>query len=627
MDLSHIIPKCYRKSFTKGELDGPDNIIPTFPALHRQMELYQHRPSISFKFWSRDDENYDWYEIKLSHEVNKSHILNRYIMRDKVRLHRASRKHLRLHFLVFKECEDTIKPTGNDWTQTLQELNCRHAVTGILRSIFGAIRNAKIGIKTVEKGVARATAPVIQSWLESGEVVVSGELWDYESDHKNEEETHAAVRCKILKFHEKRQNLELLCYEDYAEDDVEYFLKNYNARAGVLKRSLANFQVWKVSVKALMPHVIQVGQDDSFAWIQVQEEIPTGTIFHNFVDDCGFALMEVASYEDSSKLCRVKVLNSTRSFDDLEFTISQIQNLVSGDIFTESAQSRLLNKCVVVKSTETGENFQLGKLLKVERGYAEVQWLRESAVLNRRQNSCKKSYYPAYLNSKWEIVAARKPCSKSWRPFKCRLPISHLWGKPFELVDAKLPYDVASMATNIDLTLSTEKRIGSRALRNFDGDELEGAVCAYFPESDEGVELFHIAYIDGDSEDLTSLELDKFARRLEALRTKDSEATEETFKVVWKSVEGVERKYIGRTFVDITLHDTDEFKTCTVVDVVQDDVCNSKFFRYYDSDGHSNQPSEDLLETTPCEEFPPFKSSGSDFEWTPQRRKRRRMES
>ena len=239
-----------------------------------------------------------------------------------------------------------------------------------------------------------------------------------------------------------------------------------------------------------------------------------------------------------------------------------------------------------------------------------------------------KTYYPAYLNNKQEIVAARRPCLKSWRPFKCRLPISHLWGKPFELVDAKLPYDVMSMATNIDLTLSTEKRIGSRALRKFDGDELEGAVCAYFPESDEGVELFHMTYIDGDSEDLTSFELDEFARRLETLRIEDgdSEATEETFKVVWKSVEGVERKYIGRTFVDITLHDKDEFKTCTVVDVVQGDVYDSKFFRYYDSDAHSNQPSEDQLETTHCEEFPPFKSSGSDFVWTPQLRKRRRME-
>ena len=95
-----------------------------------------------------------------------------------------------------------------------------------------------------------------------------------------------------------------------------------------------------------MPFVLRVGQDKSSAWIQVQEEIPIGTLFHNFVHEYGFALMEVLSYDDSNKLCKVKVINPKGKFDDLDFTMSQIQRLVSGNI-SEGARSRLLNKCVL----------------------------------------------------------------------------------------------------------------------------------------------------------------------------------------------------------------------------------------------------------------------------------------
>jgi len=607
IDHSHIIPKCYRKIFMKGELDGADNIIPTFPALHRQMELYQHQPTMSFEFLSHDDESYDWYQIIFSHKVNNNHILHRYIKQDKVRLHRLSRKHLHIHLLVFKDCEDTIKTVGNDWTRTLQELNKRHAVTGILRSIFGAIRNVKTGMKISVKSAVPVTASVINSWVESGEIVVRGELWSYEN-----EEAPTEIRCKILRFHEKKKMMELLCPDDYADDDVEYFLQNYNARSGVLKRSLSNFEVWKVPASTLMPFVLRVGQDKSSAWIQVQEEIPIGTLFHNFVHEYGFALMEVLSYDDSNKLCKVKVINPKGKFDDLDFTMSQIQRLVSGNI-SEGARSCLLNKCVLVKSSETDDELQFGKLLQIEHGYAVVQWLRENAVHKRRQNPLVKTYYPAYWSNNEEVVAAKQPFPRSWRPFKSQLPISHLWGKPFELVDNRVPYDVTSMAMFVDLKLSAGKQIGTRVLRTFDGDQLEGAVCSYFPESDGGVELFHITYIDGDGEDLNSSELDEL---------RASNVTNEAYK--WKSVDGVERQYIGKTFVDVTLSDDDEFKLCTVVDVVQNDEYDSKFFR---RNAHSGYPCDDLLETTQCEEFPPFKSSGSDFEWTVEPKKKRRTEN
>ena len=179
-----------------------------------------------------------------------------------------------------------------------------------------------------------------------------------------------------------------------------------------------------------------------------------------------------------------------------------------------------------------------------------------------------------------------------------------------------MPYDVTSMAMFVDLKLSAGKQIGTRVLRTFDGDQLEGAVCSYFPESNGGVELFHITYIDGDGEDLTSSELDEL---------RASNVTNEAYK--WKSVDGVERQYIGKTFVDVTLSDDDEFKLCTVVDVVQNDEYDSKFFRYYDRNAHSGYPCDDLLETTQCEEFPPFKSSGSDFEWTVEPKKKRRTEN
>ena len=61
VDLSHIVPKYLRNHYGRGVLDGADNIIPTFPAIHKQVELHQHRPLLSFEFLREDDDDYDLY--------------------------------------------------------------------------------------------------------------------------------------------------------------------------------------------------------------------------------------------------------------------------------------------------------------------------------------------------------------------------------------------------------------------------------------------------------------------------------------------------------------------------------------------------------------------------------------
>ena len=63
VDLSHIVPKYLRNHYGRGVLDGADNIIPTFPAIHKQVELHQHRPLLSFEFLREDDDDYDLYHL------------------------------------------------------------------------------------------------------------------------------------------------------------------------------------------------------------------------------------------------------------------------------------------------------------------------------------------------------------------------------------------------------------------------------------------------------------------------------------------------------------------------------------------------------------------------------------
>ena len=83
VDHSHIVPKNLRMHYPRGVLDGADNIIPTFAALHKQMELYQHRPLISFEFIREDDEDYDVYKLLYSKTVDKeNHVIFRYIKHD-----------------------------------------------------------------------------------------------------------------------------------------------------------------------------------------------------------------------------------------------------------------------------------------------------------------------------------------------------------------------------------------------------------------------------------------------------------------------------------------------------------------------------------------------------------------
>ena len=98
----------------------------------------------------------------------------------------------------------------------------------------------------------------------------------------------------------------------------------------------------------------------------------------------------------------------------------------------------------------------------------------------------------------------------------------------------------------------------------------------------------------------------------------EERSSDDDFNDEWISASGPEREYIGRTFIDVTVGEEDEFKHGKVVEVVECDSFEGVYFQYYNHKRYPVQPTKDEMEQTACVEFPPWKKRGSDFIWDPE---------
>ena len=98
----------------------------------------------------------------------------------------------------------------------------------------------------------------------------------------------------------------------------------------------------------------------------------------------------------------------------------------------------------------------------------------------------------------------------------------------------------------------------------------------------------------------------------------EERSSDDDFNNEWISASGPKREYIGRTFIDVTVGEEDEFKHGEVVEVVECDSFEGVHFQYYNHKRYPVQSTKDEMEQTACVEFPPWKKRGSDFAWDPE---------
>ena len=247
VDHSHIVPKNLRIHYPPGDLDGPDNIIPTFPALHKQIELHQHRPSLSFKFMREDSNDYDLYELLFSKALDEKHIVYRYILhKEPVRLHRSARPFLQIHLQVFQECEE-MSDTGAEALVTLRNKLARiHVCTAITKGIVNA-------------SIARRNR-VLKATTRAG--------W---SGHQMSAETILAL--------------------------VE---THYDPKTRCMPKALSAFMVWKISAGTIGDFVIRVVSRKGVP------DICIGAKTYNFIEPGGFRELQVVAYD--IKRCLVELV-------------------------------------------------------------------------------------------------------------------------------------------------------------------------------------------------------------------------------------------------------------------------------------------------------------------------------
>ena len=495
IDHSHILPKTHRQFYERGVLDGADNIIPTFAALHKQMELHQHKPSISFEFVREDDAVYDLYKLLYSKTVGSGHVVHRYVTHNNMlRLHRSSREYLLMHCRVFKECDeadDADIASLQLSRENLRQACVQNAITkGIVNVMLSRLTRT---LKNEMKSKSKTAQAVIASWLEGKSISVSGSLWDYE----DEAEQPQAVTCKVLHYNSKSNLVELICTGEYDEKDISMFLSQYQPGSARIAKGLSRFDVWSLNPELLEPHVLKIEMTDTGTGII--KEIPIGTVFFNYTKGMGFSEMRVDSFNDVTSLYVV-----VSGEVECCMTPGQVNKLIEGEIPDfESLRNRL-----VMTRIPYGE-YTVSKLLGAQGGIVTVQLYErtKSGSASRPSSWITDTYLPLWTTSKTKKVSARaQNRSSQWRPLVDEKPLVDFFGISFTLYNGQIPSAMhksieALQKTGHDLGHST---LGKRTSKAFGAEMHNGYVSAVFPGVEE---MYHVIYEDGDSEDLHAAEL------------------------------------------------------------------------------------------------------------------------
>ena len=499
IDHSHIIPKNHRHNYGSGVLDGADNIIPTFPALHTQMELHQHTPSISFEFVREDDVDYDLYKLLFAKHVDSGHVVHRYIThKNLVRLHRSSREYLLMHCRVFKECDETNDADIASLElsrENLRQACVQNAITkGIVNAMLSRLTRT---LKKKKKFNSKTAESVIASWLESKSISVSGSLWDYE----DEAEQPQTVTCKVLHYNLKSNLVELICTDEYDEEDISMFLSQYQPGSARIAKGLSRFDVWSLNPELLEPHVLKIEMTDTGTG--TIKEIPIGTVFFNYTKGMGFSEMRVDSFNDVTSLYVV-----VSGEVECCMTPGQVNELIKGEIPDfESLRNRL-----VMTRISDGE-YTVSKLLDAQDGIVTVQLYErtKSGSASRPSSWITDKYLPLWTTSKKRKVSARaQNRSLQWRPLVEEKPLVDFFGISFTLYNGQIP---SSMHKSIEALQKPgpdvgHSTLGKRISKAFGAEMHNGYVSAVFPGvEDDTEEMYHVIYEDGDSEDLHAAEL------------------------------------------------------------------------------------------------------------------------
>ena len=443
VDHSHIVPKNLRIHYPPGDLDGPDNIIPTFPALHKQIELHQHRPSLSFKFMREDSNDYDLYELLFSKALDEKHIVYRYILhKEPVRLHRSARPFLQIHLQVFQECEE-MSDTGAEALVTLRNKLARiHVCTAITKGIVNAsiTRRNRVLKSTTRAGRSghQMSAETILAWVESEYILVSGAMWEYE----HEEERPDQVRCRVLIYNDRQKMVDLSCIDEYSCEDYEFFETHYDPKTRCMPKALSAFMVWKISAGTIGDFVIRVVSRKGVP------DICIGAKTYNFIEPGGFRELQVVAYD--IKRCLVELVSTVCPPDSdqvFKLTYQQVEKLFEGEIDPD-ALSRIRRRCFVVRPPDGG--YCIARLLAVEggclTGCAKVHWfgIVGTGSSARARSWWNTKYAPAWQapGGKIHALDVRMRQSAKWQACTSSIPVSYLRGMPFDLHQGSLPLSV-----------------------------------------------------------------------------------------------------------------------------------------------------------------------------------------
>ena len=512
VDLSHIVPKYLRNHYGRGVLDGADNIIPTFPAIHKQVELHQHRPLLSFEFLREDDDDYDLYHLLYSRTVGKDHVIWRYITHDlPVRLHRSSRSFLSIHHQVFVECEKISLATTSDLVKFREDLAQTHVRTAVTKNIVNAmITRQSRTLKAAGSSSRTVSENTLLAWIESESVYVSGSMWDYEELT----EVPDQVVCRVL-FHNKAQNtIDFICVDEYSQEEFKYFTSRYNPKASRVPKDLARFTVWKIDPCLFEKSVLEVVPKAEYS-VDVNDSrddgpIPVGSIMFNYLKPVGFQELHVSQYDRKTSLTKVLVgeQHAGHASDEnaYELTCRQVLELARGEISSESL-SEIRGRCFVVESP--GGEKRIAKLVSVAFGCAEVHWLdrNERARTSRQESWVDDKYALVWVGSDSKKVVRDEMRSQSYRASISRIPFIWLHGMPFDLHGGRIPSSVAHVLSAAETHESIVKKrlLGVEVLRRFGGQDYRGVVTTVFPGDEP---MYQVVYEDGDFEDMYLHELE-----------------------------------------------------------------------------------------------------------------------
>jgi hypothetical protein len=448
VDHSHIVPKNLSHHYPRGLLDSADNIIPTFPALHRQMELHQHRPSLSFEFVREDNESFDLYRLLFAATLDAGHVIFRYITHhDPVLLHRSSRVFLSIHRDVFADCEANSGADTSSLMQlrdSLAQMHLRAAITkGIVHAMIGRRgRTLKEGKKT-NKATSQAQ---IRAWLDSERIVVSGAMWTYGED----EEVPEQVGCRVL-FHNPRQKtIELICVDDYSPHDLDCFMRSYNPKSASVPKFLSGFTVWKMRSCDLEEFVLEVVSKPLTTGLTVHAgqssrapdlQVPLGSTVFNFLEQAGFCEYSIVEYGSTTGLVRVAATEDPSLC--CELSCSQLDSFLRGEVDAQFLP-KIIGRFFIVRPTDSRPS--VAQILSVSAGEAEVHWVETNTEgsKSRPQSCVDMQFWPVFEGPRGQRTAGEVRKRRGWHPAVSRIPLMFLEGMPFDLHNGFLPFSASA---------------------------------------------------------------------------------------------------------------------------------------------------------------------------------------